>query len=121
MCVEEISAMPCVFSELAKSGVFTFYRLFDSSGEYALAAVGDRGDVLELHLEVIRWNHRVGRMMYEDVNWLKSLAGRLGKRGIVGVKQSRGSVVDHKWVRFTRKYGFDEHETIQVAGLRVDR
>lgn len=120
MSVEKISSMPKIFSEVAKRGEHSYYRLYDSSGEYALAAVGERETVLELHLEVSRWSHSTRRMLHHDLNWLKNKAKNLGKRGIVGVKHSNGVAGDEKWIKFTRAYGFDEHETVQLAGMRID-
>jgi len=105
---------------------YVFLRLFDVEGTYAHAAVAEREDFLELHLESVRWGPRACRSLRQDLAWLQARARSLGKARIAGVRQepSRSDGVppapDPLWARFTRMFGFTGQCVLQAAFLEVE-
>jgi hypothetical protein len=96
------------------------YDLTDNSGPYAVAAVAEHADCLELHLEVLRYGPRAARALAQDLEELKQLGRRLGKGRIVGLHQPRTLEADALWFKFTRQFGFGNQRLYQCAELPLD-
>ena len=96
------------------------YDLTDNYGNYAVAAVAEHADCLELHLEVLRYGPRAARALAQDLEELKQLARRLGKGRIVGLTQQETLEADALWFKFTRQFGFRNQRLFQCAELPLD-
>ncbi|MGE4292679.1 MAG: hypothetical protein AB7E32_10770 [Desulfovibrio sp.] len=101
-------------------------RLFDEAGTYGYAAVAEREDCLELHLEMTRWGPQARRGLARDLEWLKARARALGKLRITGIRQEPGVPdgslprPDPRWPKFTRLYGFSGQCVLQAAFLELE-
>lgn len=97
-----------------------FFELSDDRGVYAVAAVAEHADSLELHLEVLRFGPSTVRALRADVEELKAMARCLGKKRIVGLRTEDGPTLDPRWAKFTRLFGFTGQRVFQAAELRLD-
>lgn len=109
---------PEALESLSQEQRFRFYGLHDETGAYAVAALAEHADCLELHLEVLRFGAGVVRALRQDVQELKEMARALGKRRIVGMKIEEGRA-DPRWPKFTRLFGFTGQKVYQSAELAV--
>jgi hypothetical protein len=100
-------------------GEYRHLRLFDDAGTYGYAAVAEREDCLELHLEVTRWGARARLGLLRDLEWLKAQARSLGKVRITGIRQEPDNRPDPRWAKFTRLYGFTGQCVLQAAFLEL--
>ena len=96
------------------------YDLADIFGHYAVAAVAEHADCLELHLEVLRYGPRAARALAQDLEKLKQLARQLGKERIVGLHQPGTLEADALWFKFTRQFGFRNQRLYQCAELPLE-
>lgn len=99
---------------------FQFYELADASGTYAVAALAEHEDCLELHLEVLRFGPCAVRALQGDVAELKHMARQLGKKRIVGLRMENDLHVDLRWPKFTRLFGFTGQRVYQTAELSLE-
>ncbi len=97
-----------------------FFSLHDTVGQYAAAAVAEHPDALELHLSVLRFGPATVRALRADMEELKHMARRLGKRRIVGLRVEPGIKADPRWPKFTRLFGFTNQRVLQAAELTLD-
>jgi len=97
-----------------------FYSLSDKAGQYAAAAVAEHPDALELHLTVLRFGPAAVRALRADMEELKGMARRLGKKRIVGLRVEPGLAADPRWPKFTRLFGFTNQRVLQAAELTLD-
>ena len=115
MSVTNVDTAPAQLQSLPRPQRYQWYRLGDDLGEYAVAAVAEAGEDLELHLVVTDWGLRARRGLVRDMEWLKDMARNRGKRRILGVKLETADVPDPRWPKFTRLFGFTNHCLIQSA------
>lgn len=105
---------------LPKGPNWQYFDLAEGGNTYAVAAIAEHADCLELHLEVLRYGPRAARALKDDVGELKALAQRLGKRRVVGLTQVAGQEVDMRWFKFALAYGFETPRLYQSVELRID-
>jgi len=97
-----------------------FYSLTDEAGQYAAAALAEHPDALELHLSVLRFGPATVRALRADMEELKRMARQMGKTRIIGLRVEPGPQADPRWPKFTRLFGFTNHQVLQAAELRLD-
>ncbi|MGE4551770.1 MAG: hypothetical protein AB7D57_01580 [Desulfovibrionaceae bacterium] len=119
MSVRQTAHRPAVYNHLPADR-YEFLELSDAAGPYALAALAEHPDALELHLEMLRWGPRAARGLETDLAWLKDRARRTGKHRILGIRQETDGAPDPRWPKFTRHYGFTGQCVLQMASLELD-
>jgi len=112
------SARPAL-GPLAAWPRLSFFELSDGRETYAVAALAEHADCLELHLEVLRFGPATVRALRSDVEELKAMARRLGKERIVALRTEEGQTIDPRWPKFTRLFGFTGQRVFQAAELRL--
>jgi hypothetical protein len=115
----EASAHSCL-TGLHEPWRMRFFSLADEAGQYAAAALAEHPDALELHLTVLRFGPATVRALRADLEELKDLARRLGKRRIVGLRVEPGTQADPRWPKFTRLFGFTNQRVLQAAEMNLD-
>jgi hypothetical protein len=120
MPVTETDRRPAPLAGFPKDGPYRWLELTDADGLYAVCAVAERREYLELHITVTRWGPRTRRTLARDLEWLKDEARRLGLPKIMGVRADDRGRFDEKLFRFARLYGFGEMCVFQTASLAVE-
>jgi len=106
--------------DLKPADKYSFYALADETGTYAVGALAQHPDCLELHLEVLRFGPKTVRALRADVEELKILARSLGKTRIAAVRVEGGQCPDLRWPKFTRLFGFTNQRLYQAAELLLE-
>lgn len=117
MGIHQVQCAHPALGRLAEASRFRFYELSSARHIYAVAALAEHSDCLELHLEVLRFGPSTVRALRGDVEELKAMARRLGKTRIVGVRTEEGMRLDVRWPKFTRLFGFTGQRVFQAAEL----
>jgi len=120
MAIRAVKNAHSALGGLAALPRFWFVELWDERGTYAVAALAEHGDSLELHLEVLRFGPATVRALRSDVEELKALGRSLGKTRIVGLRTEDGQTPDPRWQKFTKLFGFTGQRVFQAAELRLD-
>ncbi|MGE4505211.1 MAG: hypothetical protein AB7D51_07670 [Desulfovibrionaceae bacterium] len=115
MSLEWYLVPPPVFAHFP-AREYLWLRLADERGEYGWAALAQRGELLEVHLELTRWSVSVRRTLAGDAARLRAWARRRGVRRMVGIKEEADAAApDPRWPKFTRIFGFAGHTLVQTA------
>jgi hypothetical protein len=120
MPVTETAARPAPLANFPEDGPYRWLELADAHGPYAVCAIAERRDYLELHITMTRWGPKTRRTLARDLDWLKGEAHRLGLAKIMGVRADDKGRFDENLFRFARLYGFGEMCVFQTASLAVD-
>lgn len=118
MSVREIVEKPEIMAHFPDG-----YRWLELSGAkkvYGYGAILRRDENLETHLSLLHWGPKVVRSLWEDLDWLKGEARRLGLKRILGIRADNKGEFDPKLFRFARMYGAEEVCVFQTISLNVD-
>ncbi|MDP2848478.1 MAG: hypothetical protein Q8O35_09820 [Humidesulfovibrio sp.] len=119
MALQMVESAHPALGGLAAQPRFRFFELSDGREPYAVGALGEHQDCLELHLEVLRFGPSTVRAMRADMEELKRMARGRGKTRIVGLRIEDGQVPDPRWPKFTRLFGFTGQHVFQAAELHL--
>lgn len=119
MSIKPVKSAHPALGALATWPRLCFFELSDERGVYAVAALAEHADCLELHLEMLRFGPATVRALRADAEELKAMARRLGKQRIVALRTEDGLTVDSRWPKFTRLFGFTGQRVFQAAELRL--
>eukprot|EP00831_Metopus_contortus_P080877 TRINITY_DN8373_c0_g1_i1.p3 TRINITY_DN8373_c0_g1~~TRINITY_DN8373_c0_g1_i1.p3 ORF type:complete len:148 (+),score=33.53 TRINITY_DN8373_c0_g1_i1:47-445(+) len=120
MSVRELTARPDSLAHFPDQGKYRWLELHDKAGVYGHCAIGEREDLLELHITLTRWGGGIRRNLVQDVAWLKEEARRLGKARILGIRADDKGGFDARLFKFAHLFGFTEMCVFQTATLHVD-
>ncbi|MBN2140390.1 MAG: hypothetical protein JW718_05225 [Desulfovibrionaceae bacterium] len=117
--LEETTTRPGAFAGLPGPSSYRWFRLSDGRGVFGLAALAERHEALELHLDISRWGPGPRRELERDLEWLKAHARSRGLARIVGLRADPCGRPDRTWVKFSALFGFRGHCLVQAAFLEL--
>jgi len=120
MSVRELDIKPDCMSHFPDNAGYRWLELHDKGEVYAHSAICKRNTMLEVHATFSRWGPQVRRLVYNDIEWLKSEAKRLGVQSITGIRADSKGVFDPKLYKFAQIFGFTEKSLLQMASLPLD-
>lgn len=119
MAIHPVENAHLALGALSAQPRFRFFELSNGREPYAVAALAEHPDCLELHLEVLRFGPATVRALRADMEELKIMAAGLGKTRIVGLRTEDGHGPDPRWPKFTRLFGFTGQRVFQAAELHL--